>query len=151
MFFPPPHPLGQLSLTHLLCKGWAKLHPLGCKKRFSLPSGAPPVPGHWDKEWLRYVPSDLGARPQPWASPPTPLSLQSLVSASPVSFLLPRDWQRQVEQKEVTQQVTGASRENRTFSSLQVTLPTSNSVTTWNQTYLCKPLYLFTSVSSATK
>lgn len=49
------------------------------------------------------------------ASPPTPLSLRLLLSASLVSFLLPGDWQGQVGQKQVTQQVTEASRKNRTF------------------------------------
>lgn len=49
------------------------------------------------------------------ASPPTPLCLRLLLSASPVSFLLPGDWQGQVGQKQVTQQVTEASRNNKTF------------------------------------
>lgn len=88
---------------------------------------------------------DAGARcgfnisPQLWerglshgpAHPPLCLCSHSSLPLQ-CHFILPRDWQGQVEQEEVTQQVAAASRENRTFSS-QVTSLTPNSVTTGTQ------------------
>ena len=112
---PLPHTLSdKLSLTHLLCKGWAKLRPRGCKK-LSLPSGAPPVPERWGKAWLRHLPSALGLRLQPWASPPSPLSPRSLLFC--LSSVISPSWRLAgTGGTEASDSASrGASRENRTF------------------------------------